>query len=98
MTTKFGTLLLRISPQRIGFIKFILEGYDGMALVSTLDPKSGTIIVRYPLSFHDDLAAVIADLSPLLLEEVKKNRKPLIRNGVLDYEAQGDLFVTKMHH
>lgn len=96
MMTKFGTLLLRISPQRIGFIKFILEGYDGMALVSTLDPKSGSIIVRYPLSFHEELSAIIVDLSPLLLEESPKTPKPLLRNGH-GQEGQGFIY-TKLQH
>jgi len=65
----FRTLTLQIPPHHIGFVKFILEGYDGMALVSTLDPKSGTVVIHYPLPFHKDLLAIVDDLSPLLFGE-----------------------------
>ncbi|MBA3015064.1 MAG: DUF4911 domain-containing protein [Proteobacteria bacterium] len=96
MTTEFGTILLKITPHRIGFIKFILEGYDGMALVSTVDSKSGSIIIRYPLSFHDNLTAIIADLSPLLFGEVIINQQTLTPNG-LNHKQQNSSF-TKLPH
>lgn len=57
------TLPLQIDPKRIGYFKFILEGYDGMALVTTIDAKKGSIMVRYPLFFHDDLLSIIKDVS-----------------------------------
>lgn len=59
-----ATLPLQIDPRRIGYFKFILEGYDGMALVTTIDAKKGTVIVRYPSSFHEDLLSIIEDVSP----------------------------------
>lgn len=64
ITDTIATLPLRINPQRIGYLKFILEGYDGMALVTTVNAKEGQIIIRYPTSFHHDLAAIIADVAP----------------------------------
>lgn len=96
MTNEFRTLLLQIPPHRIGFIKFILEGYDGMSLVSTLDSKSGSIVIRYPLSFHDDLTAIIADLSPILFGEVERERKPLHRHGLAHEEPNS--YFTKLQH
>lgn len=68
VSVAIGTLPLRIDPRRIGYLKFILEGYDGMALVTTMNAQEGRIVIRYSLSFHDDLLAVIADLSPLILQ------------------------------
>ncbi len=41
-------LELSIAPSRIAFWKFILEGYDGMAVLSTLDGKDGRILLRFP--------------------------------------------------
>ena len=61
------TLPLCIVPQRIGYFKFILEGYDGMALVTTIDAKEGRIVVRYVSSFYHDLMAIIQDVSPLIV-------------------------------
>ncbi len=44
----FGGLELTISPRRIAFFKFILEGYDGLAILSTLDAGSGRVLLRFP--------------------------------------------------
>ncbi len=44
----FGVLELTISPRRIAFLKFILEGYDGLAILSTLDAGSGRVLLRFP--------------------------------------------------
>lgn len=69
LSTELSTLPLRIDPRRIGYLKFILEGYDGMAQVTTVDAKEGRITIRYPSLFHDGLMAVIDDLSPRILPE-----------------------------
>ncbi len=37
-----------IAPRRIAFLKFILEGYDGLVMLSTLDAKQGKVILRFP--------------------------------------------------
>jgi hypothetical protein len=63
-----ATFTLQIDPKRIGYLKFILEGYDGMALVTTINAKEGAIIIRYPSFFHDDLMAIIGDVAPLILK------------------------------
>lgn len=65
---KINTLPLRIDPRRIGYLKFILEGYDGMALVTTTDAKDGLVIIRHPASFESDLANIIDNLSPLIFQ------------------------------
>lgn len=58
-----STLPLRIDPRRIAYLKCILEGYDGMALMSTVNAKDGDILIRYPSFFHDDLLAIIDDVA-----------------------------------
>lgn len=64
-----NTLSLRIDPRRIGYLKFILEGYDGMALVTTINAKEGKVIIRYSSSFHHQLLAIIFDVSPLIFQD-----------------------------
>jgi hypothetical protein len=36
----------RIDPRQIGFLRFLLEGYDGMASLTTLDPQTGQIVLQ----------------------------------------------------
>lgn len=33
----------RVDRRRISFVKFILEAYDNVAVLSTLDPRSGVV-------------------------------------------------------
>jgi len=51
-------LTLRISPNKFHYLKFILEGYDNMATLSSLDSREGFVIVRY----HEKLAKDLFDL------------------------------------
>jgi len=44
----FEGVELTIAPRRIAFLKFILEGYDGLAVLSTLDAGSGRVLLRFP--------------------------------------------------
>jgi len=68
-STAISTLTLRIDPHRIGYLKFILEGYDNMALVTTINAKEGLVIIRSPATFHNDLSAVISDVSTIIFQD-----------------------------
>ena len=59
-------LQITIRPERIHFLKFILEGYDGLAIQSTVDAKSGIVEIRYPPEVENDLQLLLADLEPIL--------------------------------
>lgn len=48
-------IYVKISPKRIYFLKFILEGYDGIAILSTIDRKQGLMVIRFPEELQDDL-------------------------------------------
>ncbi len=48
-------LRLHIRPERIHFLKFILEGYDGLAVLSTVDAGQGLVEIRYPPEVAGDL-------------------------------------------
>ncbi len=60
-----ATLTLRVPRQQIGFLRFILEGYDNMALMTTVDPQRGWVLIHYPPSFHDDLTAILEGMELL---------------------------------
>ena len=58
----FSVLSVTVNPKNIGFLKFILEGYDGMSIVTTIEPKLGKVIIRHPVSFTAELQQILADL------------------------------------
>lgn len=55
----FDSLQVTIDPSQIGFLRFILEGYDGMSIVSTIDRHKGVVIIRYVHTFHNDLLHIL---------------------------------------
>jgi len=57
-------IILRINPERIYFVKFILEGYDGLAGQSTVDPKQGIIKICYPEEMQADVELLLKELEP----------------------------------
>jgi len=56
-------LYLRIDPRQIHYLKFLLEGYDGMAILSTIDVQSGLVLVRYPYHSQAVLFELLSDLA-----------------------------------
>ena len=61
------TYYLRINPSRISLFRFLLEGYDGLAVLSTLDAKQGLVRLLVPNSRIDEfwplLNAICVELS-----------------------------------
>ena len=53
----------RIAPERIHFLKFILEGYDGLALLSTLNEKEGLVRLLFAPETRQEVEALLADLA-----------------------------------
>lgn len=56
-------LFLRINPEKIHFLKSILEGYEGLAMMSTIDVKQGLVSVRYSERAQKDVFFLLEDLS-----------------------------------
>jgi hypothetical protein len=54
---------LHISPDRIHYLKFILEGYDGLATLSTLNARQGIVEVRYPPEAEMDLSILLYEIN-----------------------------------
>jgi hypothetical protein len=51
-----------IAPSRIAFVKYILEGYDNLAQLSTVDLASGEIILRFHPSNRQILLPLLDEL------------------------------------
>ena len=63
-----SSLQLEISPDRIHFLKFILEGYDGLALLSTINSRQGLIEIKYPPEVEKDLTNLLHNIAPQILK------------------------------
>ncbi len=64
-----ATLYCRIAPERIHFLKFILEGYDGLAVLSTHDRQKGIVTIRYPYEAQPMLLGLLEQLAPSLIAQ-----------------------------
>ena len=62
MAPSLSVLYTRISPAGIAFLKFILEGYDGLAVLSTEDNKSGIVSIRYFPACRNELVNLLLSL------------------------------------
>ncbi len=52
----------RIEKKAISFFKFIIEAYDNIAVVETLDPKAGIIALHIAPGCEEMAEAIIEDL------------------------------------
>lgn len=67
---------LRIRPERIGLFRFLLEGYDGLAVLSTMDARQGLVRLIVPESRHAELWQLL----DALCEDLGSSQQ---QNGVL---------------
>jgi hypothetical protein len=54
------TFYLRIRPDRISLFRFLLEGYDGLAVLSTVDVQQGIVRLIVPASRYAELWGLLA--------------------------------------
>jgi len=63
---KLAEVYLRIQPGRFHFLKFILEGYDNLAILSAYDCSVGIVVIRYPTDMESELFALLSSIARLL--------------------------------
>ncbi len=63
------TFYLRIRPDRISLLRFLLEGYDGLAVLSTLDVRLGLVRLIVPKARYGELWRLLAAISGELASE-----------------------------
>ena len=59
---EIGQLVVQVNREDISYLRFILEGYDGLGVVSTRDPVSAQVMITYPLSREALLSRLIHEL------------------------------------
>jgi|APSaa5957512622_1039677.scaffolds.fasta_scaffold310089_1 hypothetical protein len=52
----------RVDKTKIGFIKFIFEGHEGVAIATTLDPKTGHIRLAIAPDRLESARMIVEDL------------------------------------
>jgi hypothetical protein len=65
-------LELCIAPDQIHFLKFILEAYDGLGLLSTVSAATGEVQIRFPSACQGEVLNLLSSMaSRLEYEEVR---------------------------
>jgi hypothetical protein len=59
----------RVDRRKIAFIRFILEAYDGLAILTTLDSGTGLVEFQIAPGCEQDVAAILHDLKKDILIE-----------------------------
>jgi hypothetical protein len=69
----------RVDRRQISFIKFIFEAYEGVAVVTTLDPATGLISLAMAPGCEKLVRDVMDDLSrSILIEPIDHTNIPTI--------------------
>lgn len=56
------TLVLSLPPQALTVFQFLLEGYEGLAAVTTIDPRAALVRIMIPAGFLKEATAVIENI------------------------------------
>jgi len=58
-TTRTRKLILSIAKSEICYLQWILESYDGMAIMRTIDPKNGMVEISIAPRCTKEILSVI---------------------------------------
>jgi Domain of unknown function (DUF4911) len=61
---------LRVDRREICFVKFILEAYEGIATMTTIDPCLGIVLLRIAPGCEEEVEAVLRDLGKDIMMDV----------------------------
>jgi hypothetical protein len=69
-----NTITVMIDKSNISYMKYIFEGYDGMAIVSTVNNNAATINILYSVSLLKPLNCIVkAMIEEGVIKEVLKS-------------------------
>jgi len=72
------TKLFKLKTSDITLVQFILEGYEGLVTVSTIDRKAAIIQVLIMPDFLADMEGILADLKGQFMMEDVTSEKNLV--------------------
>ena len=53
---------IEVQPKDIDFVNKIVEAYEGIALVSTVDPREGILVIHTSPQCYEDLKQILDTL------------------------------------
>ena len=56
-------IYVKVNPKDITVVNRIMEGYEYLGMVSTLDSKQGILVIRTTPDFYDEVLDIIHHLS-----------------------------------
>ena len=59
----------RIDRREISFLKFIIEAYDGLAVLTTIDSKKGIVVINIAPGCEADVEMILQDLKKNVMIE-----------------------------
>ncbi|MCP4373848.1 MAG: DUF4911 domain-containing protein [Deltaproteobacteria bacterium] len=59
----------RVDRRKISFLKFILEAYDGLAVLTTVDSKKGIVVINIAPGCEADVKMILQDLKQNVMIE-----------------------------
>jgi hypothetical protein len=62
-------LYYRVERSRISLIRFIFEGYDGLAVITTLDREAGRVVLSVAPGGEELARRIMADLAETIMME-----------------------------
>jgi len=54
---------LRVDRRDLAYLKFIIESYEGLAVLSTVEPRDAVVRIGYPGCSEDDLSDLLRALA-----------------------------------
>ena len=60
---KLDELYLQINPKRFYYLKFLLEGYDNLAILSSCRDQDGGVVIRFPREMTKDLFGLLGAIA-----------------------------------
>ncbi|PKM88552.1 MAG: DUF4911 domain-containing protein [Firmicutes bacterium HGW-Firmicutes-12] len=55
-------IFLRIPRNKIAFLTKIIEGYDNLGVVTTIDPTQGVVVVRVTPDTEAEISEILSNL------------------------------------
>ena len=63
---QLNNLYLQIRTDKFYYLKFILEGYDGLAILSSSGIRKDIVLIRYPEEQKKNLFELLASIADIL--------------------------------
>ncbi len=63
---QLNNLYLQIRRDKFYYLKFLLEGYDGLAILSSSGIRKDIVLIRYPDEQKRNLFALLASIADVL--------------------------------